>query len=95
MKSCTAFRDDTDAVQFKYNLEAPTPRLELDSNPTFQLEIMDPETRELRPFLDLINSVFELCFGRKPEIRATASDLLKKFEGMRSALVNLDHHHLP
>jgi hypothetical protein len=91
MNECRAFRDDTDAVQFKENLEAPTPRLGQESNPTFQVDIMDLEMKEFRPFLDEINSIFKLCFDRNPEARATASALLKRFEGIRTGLVNLSH----
>ena len=82
-----AFPNDIEAVQFKCNLAATNPKLESTSNSSLQEQAVCPETGCLLSFVDQINLIFKICFARDPKDRATAFELLRRFERMRQALL--------
>jgi hypothetical protein len=87
MKMHRAFIYDGLAVVFKEHPEIPMPRLNVAHNSALLEATMCPDSGRLVPFFEQINSIFEVCFAREPQDRATAFQLKTRFEKIRDALI--------
>jgi serine/threonine protein kinase len=83
----SAFRGDWDVAKFALCPTIPCPRLEPTDNVTLKQETICPAQGRPVPLWEQINSILELCFTREPEQRATAYQLLERFENIRNALL--------
>ena len=63
------------------------PRLDAFQNSALLEATMCPESGQLIPFYEQVNSVLEICFARQPRDRATAFQLKTRFEKIRDALI--------
>jgi serine/threonine protein kinase len=82
----SAFSSDWDVTSFVLKPERPVPKLDATDNINLQRSTWCPVRRTSIPIWEQINDIFELCFTRDPEQRATAFELKKRFEGIWSSL---------
>ena len=82
-----AFFDDFEALRYKETPGYNQPQLTETDNESLQLETLCPIRRELMPFWKQINEILGTCFAKNPEDRASALELMKRFEGMRKAVL--------
>jgi serine/threonine protein kinase len=87
MKMRRAFLYDNLAVVFKEHPEIPVPQLDPAHNGELLETTLCPDSGQLVPFYQQINSILEICFAREPRDRATASQLKTRFEKIRDALI--------
>jgi len=88
-----AFQSDREVTQFDLHPHWPIPQLNADDNVNLLQETLCPRKGILLPLWEQINDIFESCFTRLPQDRASVFEMKERFDSIWEILMGDSSQH--